>query len=356
MANPTLKGHKLLVLNPFPTPASSFDPLKETFPDLAIQHVAVDFHEGDAHAKVSDEEWSNVTILMTGSALPKIEKAPKLQVVQLQSAGSNHVHEKPLYKETDVTFCTANGVHGPQIAEWVIATFLAHQHHIPAYLETQKQARWARQAEMPDDAVGKRIGILGYGAIGRQTARVAQAMGMDVHAYTLHPKDTPEARRDATYVPEGLGDPEGLLPRKWFSGTTKEDLHAFLGSDLDLLVIAVPLTPVTRHLIGEEEFAILGKKRTFVSNIARGPVIKTDDLVEALNSGTIRGAALDVTDPEPLTDGHPLWSAKNVIITPHISGMSSKLAERVLGVLRQNLTNLSQGADLVNRVNRKEGY
>lgn len=179
---------------------------------------------------------------------------------------------------------------------------------------------------------------------------------MDVHAYTLHPKNTPEERRDETYTPPGLGDVEGNFPSKWFSGGSKEDLHNFLGSDLDLLVIAVPLTPKTTHLIGREEFEVMSKRKTFVSNIARGPVVKTDDIIEALNSETIRGAALDVTDPEPLPDGHALFDAKNVIITPHVSGGSTKYGERVVGILRQNLTRLSQGKEFVNRVNRKEGY
>ena len=181
-------------------------------------------------------------------------------------------------------------------------------------------------------------------------------MGMDVHAYTLHPKETPEARRDKTYTPEGTGDVEGVLPSKWFSGSSKEDLHRFIGSDLDLLVISLPLTPKTTHLIGKEEFEVMSKKKTFVSNIARGPVIKTDDLIEALNNETIRGAALDVTDPEPLPDGHALWSAKNVIITPHISGGSTAMEERIFGILGTNLKRLSEGKEPINKVNRKDGY
>lgn len=179
---------------------------------------------------------------------------------------------------------------------------------------------------------------------------------MDVHAYTLHAKDTPEARRDDAYTPPGLGDPEGIFPSKWFSGGSREQVHEFLASDLDLLVISVPLTKKTTHLIGREEFEILSKKKTFVSNIARGQIIKTDDLIEALNNEVIRGAALDVTDPEPLPDGHPLWRAKNLIITPHVSGGSAAYGERVLQILNKNLTNLSQGRELVNKVSRKDGY
>jgi phosphoglycerate dehydrogenase-like enzyme len=199
-------------------------------------------------------------------------------------------------------------------------------------------------------------GILGYGSIGRQLARVSKAMGMDVHAYTLHPKNTPESRRDNSWAPPGTGDPEGLLPSKWFSGGTTEELHEFLASDLDILVICLPLTEKTKHLLSAPEFKVLSAKKTFVSNIGRGPIVNTDDLIEALDQGLIRGAALDVTDPEPLPDGHKLWSAKNVIITPHVSGSSTAYTQRVLSILEYNLGRLSEGKELTNKVNKKEGY
>jgi phosphoglycerate dehydrogenase-like enzyme len=182
-------------------------------------------------------------------------------------------------------------------------------------------------------------------------------LGLDVHAYTLHPRKTPESRRDNSYSPPGLGDPEGEFPSKWFSGDSKEDIHAFLDSGLDILVISTPLTEKTKGLISKPEFEILGKKRTFVINIARGPIVNTDDLIEALNSETIAGAALDVTDPEPLPEEHPLWRAKNVTITPHISGNSSLYFARVLDIFSLNLERLSEGRnDFINKVNRREGY
>ncbi|KJK73877.1 hypothetical protein H634G_10827 [Metarhizium anisopliae BRIP 53293] len=205
----------------------------------------------------------------------------------------------------------------PQLSEWVVVSYLALQHRFPTYWQQQSQGRWDKLEDVPDDSVGRRIGILGYGSIGRQTGRVAKALGMDVHAYTLHPRPTPESRRDKGYTPDGLGDPDGTLPSKWFSGSSTQELHNFLGSGLDLLVIATPLTEATRGLIAEAEFEILAKNKTFVSNIARGPVVNTDVLIRSLNNDSIRGAALDVTDPEPLPEGHPLWTAKNVIITPH---------------------------------------
>jgi len=184
-------------------------------------------------------------------------------------------------------------------------------------------------------------------------------MGMSVHAYTLHPRLTPESRHDNSWAPAGLGDPEGTFPSKWYSGSSTSDLHTFLKSGLDLLVIATPLTDNTKQLIAKPEFEALasaGKGRTIISNIARGPVVHTNDLIEALDKGLIRGAALDVTDPEPLPDGHALFSAKNVIITPHVSGASTKYNERALAILKVNLERFSEGKELANRIHKKRGY
>lgn len=181
-------------------------------------------------------------------------------------------------------------------------------------------------------------------------------MGMDVHAYTLHEKKTPESKKDDGYSPPGLGDPDGIYPSKWFYGGSTAELHDFLGSDLDLLVVALPLTPATTGLLSTPEFEVLSKKKTFLSNIARGPIVSTDNLIEALDKELIRGAALDVTDPEPLPDGHPLWSAKNAIVTPHISGASTSYFDRVWDIVKLNLQRLSEGSELLNKVNRREGY
>lgn len=179
---------------------------------------------------------------------------------------------------------------------------------------------------------------------------------MNVHAYTLHSKQTPESRRSPSTLPEGLGDPEGTIPSKWFSGKTQPELHEFLASDIDLLVIALPLTTKTTHLIGRAEFQVLSKNKTFVSNIARGAIIKTDHIIEALNSGWISGAALDVQDPEPLPEDHPLWDAPNLILTPHISGNSTVSSTRVLKIFEHNLQRLSKGEKLVNVIDREENY
>jgi phosphoglycerate dehydrogenase-like enzyme len=178
---------------------------------------------------------------------------------------------------------------------------------------------------------------------------------MDVHACVLHPRTTPDSRRSDAYAPAGLGDPDGALPSKWFSASTAQEFQQFL-QNLDLLVIAIPLTDKTHGLIARREFESLSRRRTFVSNVSRGAVIVAEDLNYALDHDLIRGAAIDVTDPEPLPHEASLWKAKNLLITPHISGDSSAYGRRVFEVLKHNLIQLSEGKTLTNQVSRIEGY
>ncbi|ORY68563.1 D-isomer specific 2-hydroxyacid dehydrogenase [Pseudomassariella vexata] len=351
----SLEGHLLLIITPTPPPSEYVERLEVNHPGLKVVHQPQDPWKDLSVAE--DVDWKKVTILLTGRVLPTIKQAPRLQYVQLQSAGANMILDLPIFKDTDIVFCSASGVHGPQISEWVICTFLAAQHHIPRYLEQQKDGLWKRDNfEQVQDSVGLRVGILGYGSIGRQVARVAKAMGMDVVAYTNRPRPTPESRQDHSYVVPGMGDPEGLLPSKWYSGTDQASRTEFLTSGLDLLVLAVPLTKYTKDLISGPQLKLLSEKKTFISNIGRGPVLNTDALIEALENGWIRGAALDVTDPEPLPQDHPLWHTKNVIITPHVSGSSISYTQRVLAILELNVNKLSEGKDLLNEVDKKLGY
>lgn len=199
---------------------------------------------------------------------------------------------------------------------------------------------------------------------------------MTIYAYTASPRDAPESRRDNGYrVPGTEGDVEGTLPEKWFSGTSKSDLHNFLSQDLDYLVIAVPLTAGTTKLIGKEELEILARSNCFLLNISRGQIIDQPALIESLNLGLqsqgkgewtdeskkghskgIRGAALDVTDPEPLPEGHELWALENCWVTPHVSAVNPMYWPRAMGVLEENLRKEKEGTGYVNRVDRVKGY
>ena len=227
----------------------------------------------------------------------------------------------------------------------------------------------ARILNSLQDKAEQRLAVLGYGSIGRQVARVGKAMGMDVIAYTASPRTTPESKHDTGFIVPGTGDPDGSIPSAWYSGLDKESLHNFLKQDIDLLLISVPLTKETTHFIAEPELKILGKRNAFISNISRGQIIKQSDLLTALKKykdndpldggdggGGIRGAALDVTDPEPLPEDDPLWDAPNCIITPHISGLGSAYVDRSFQVLEVNLDRRENGEKLINVVDRKKGY
>jgi phosphoglycerate dehydrogenase-like enzyme len=194
----------------------------------------------------------------------------------------------------------------------------------------------------------------------RTAARIAKAMGMDVIAYTASPRPTPESKKDTGYIVPGTGDVDGLIPSAWYSGLDKASLHNFLNQNIDILLIAVPLTAQTKHFLGAEELAILGKTNAFIINIARGAILVQDELIKALKKkpeeGGLRGAALDVTDPEPLPADSELWDMENVAVTPHVSGLGTMYANRTFEILERNVGALERGEKLINVVDKKKGY
>jgi phosphoglycerate dehydrogenase-like enzyme len=184
-------------------------------------------------------------------------------------------------------------------------------------------------------------------------------MGAEVIAYTATPKNSQEQRRDHSFVVPGTGDPEGKNPMAWFSGLAKGDLHVFLRQKLDWVVVCVPLTKETRHFLDEEALEIVsegGSRPVMISNVARGAVIEQDALIKALKDGRVSGAALDVTDPEPLPKESELWDLENVVITPHVSGFDEASLPRSFEILGINLERREKGERLMNVVSRERGY
>lgn len=371
MSNP--QKLNLLITLPFPRPDALIEKLQKSNPNLDIT-----FHQLETlSSAIPAELFSKIHVLFTlMAALPAPIKsaAPDLRLVHFYMAGIDSQINTELYTSTSIPLTTSSGVHGPTIAEWVMLTALVQSRRYNSMYEMQKARQWGK-LPAPEgktgvegnvesqktfmtvrDMVGQRFGILGYGSIGRQVGRLARAMGMSVVAYTVSPRQSPESKRDAGYVVPGTGDPEGDIPEAWYSGADRESLHRFLGADLDYLLISVPLTPDTTQLLGAQEFKILGKRNAFVVNISRGEVLAQDALIAALKDETLRGAALDVADPEPLPKDSPLWDAPNTTITPHMSGLSRAYTERSMDILRLNIENLQQGKSLINEVNRKRGY
>ncbi|KAI4178564.1 MAG: hypothetical protein LQ346_007401 [Caloplaca aetnensis] len=389
------KPEHLLVILPFDPPTAIFDRIRRRHP-----HIKITFHQlhftdtpWKARSQVPPEIFHDATLLVTLSALPPSPRdCPKLELIHFTSAGTNHIANSPIYTDTTIPLTTSSGIHGPQIAEWVLMTMLASSHHYALLHKWQNRHEWGQNTHgvgllrSLHDKVGQRLGVLGYGSIGRQVGRVAKAMGMDVLAYTAGPRNTPESKKDHGFIVPGTGDSEGEYPSAWYSGTDKEDLHHFLSQDIDHLLISVPLTKQTTHLLGKEEFDILSKRNAFITNISRGPIIVQPALIAALRAYDnhckadlsygdasfkvapeadmkadtsipgLRGAALDVTDPEPLPPDDPLWDAPNCIITPHISGLGSAYVDRSFQVLEVNLERREKGEKLINVVDRSKGY
>ncbi|KJX93238.1 2-hydroxyacid dehydrogenase like protein [Zymoseptoria brevis] len=362
MGGGEIKDH-LLCLLPFPEPTAILSALRSRFPDLEITYVDVSSSPEISASEIPPHLWSRTTLLCTITTFPaSVASVPNLDLVHLISAGANQIFPQPIWTDSQVTITTSSGIHGPQIAEWVVMTGLVASHGYRELYELQKRRVWGDENgeyRKVSDRVGKRVGILGYGSIGRQVGRVAKAMGMEVLAYTAGEKDTEEKKRDQGWVVPGTGDREGKIPLSWWSGLDKASLHTFLKQDLDWLVICVPLTPQTLHFLGADELRILGdggKKPAYVTNIARGPILQTEALIEAIKKGWVSGAALDVTDPEPLPEGSELWGMKEVILTPHVSGSGEAYVGRTFEVLGENLERRTKGKRLINVVERGRGY
>ncbi|KAL9599695.1 MAG: hypothetical protein Q9219_003683 [cf. Caloplaca sp. 3 TL-2023] len=389
------KPEHLLVILPFSAPTAIFDRIRRNHPYIKITFHQLHFTDTPwkARDQVPPEIFHDATLLITLSALPPSpEDCPKLELIHFTSAGTNHIANSPIYTDTQIPLTTSSGIHGPQIAEWVLMTMMASSHYYSLLHKWQQERQWTRSPEElgllrnVNDKVGQRLGVLGYGSIGRQVGRVARAMGMDVIAYTARPRDSPESKKDHGFIVPGTGDPDGEYPSAWYSGTGKKDLHNFLARDIDHLLISVPLTKQTMHLLGRREFEILSRRNAFITNISRGPIIDQPALIAALRAydehvssraafadGSfavapeaetkadmsvpgLRGAALDVADPEPLPPGDPLWEAPNCIVTPHVSGLGSAYVDRCFRVFEVNLGRREEGGRLVNVVDRGRGY
>ncbi|CAK7230479.1 hypothetical protein SCUCBS95973_007588 [Sporothrix curviconia] len=352
MADPAPPREVLLITIPFDAYPDSYDHLKTLQPGLEVIHYNAGAGDEDS---IPAADWARATVHLTHSLFAASRaQCPHLKWVYLYSGGINQALHAPLLHDRGIHWTRNSGVHAPQIAEWAVGMLLAHFRQLPRLLQWQQEGVWlASEYRTRGDLLGKTVAFLGYGAIARHTARIVKACGMRVLAYTLHEKKTAAQRVSTTFTPANTGDAAGELPEAWYHG----DLDTFLDTvptKIDVLVLALPSTDKTRGSIGRAQFDKL--RGCYVINVARGDIVKTDELVAALNDGTLLGAALDVTDPEPLPEGHPLWTARNTIVTPHISGVSDEYMPRTIEILDENLRRLHSGRELINQVQRDNGY
>lgn len=255
-----------------------------------------------------------------------------IEWVQLPSAGIEEWFDAGvIQRHPKVRFTSATGAFAATVAEHAVTLLLAGVRDLPEHLraDTWRQSELARRV---GTLRGSTVVIVGAGGIGRAMIPMLAAFGAHVIA----------VNRSGCPVPGAVQ----TFP--------VSDLHD-VWSKADHVVVGAPATPATKHLIGAGEFAQL-KPTSWVINIARGSLIDTDALVDALRHGVIGGAALDVTDPEPLPDGHALWSLPNVIITPHDSNPPQHRLTAFADRVRDNVARFAAGNELIASVDPVAGY
>lgn len=268
------------------------------------------------------------------------EEMTKLKFIQISSAGYTQLTGKG-FEKRDVLAANALGVFDVPIAEWNMAMMVNLARDMRGLVRNQETQVWDRSPRFQKEIRGSVVGIWGYGGIGRETARLAKSMGMIVHVLSRGPL----RRRDGVYRVAGTGDPEGNLPDRVFMMQERE---SFL-KGLDFLILAIPQTASTEGVVGEQELRML-KPDAFLLNPARGPLVREDMLIKALQEGWIAGAALDTHYYYPMPPDHPLWKMPHVILTPHISGSSGspRFLERVSDIFLENAGRFLRQEPLLN--------
>ncbi len=278
-----------------------------------------------------------------------LRRAPALRWVQLLSAGADHALGGGL-RGAPISITNASGVHSVPIAEYTLASMLAWGHRLHLTMRAQSKHEWSRRAvfmNSVEELRGRTLGVVGYGSIGRETARLAAAFGMKVLAL----KRDPAERRDPGWSPAGIGDPEGSIPQRWFGPEQRRELL----SASDFVTVTLPLTDVTRKFIGAVEIAAM-KPHAYIVNIGRGAVIDEAALTQALKDKKIGGAGLDVFEREPLPAESALWDVENAILTPHISGDYRGYMDAACELFADNLRRFTAGNPLLNLVDPALGY
>ncbi len=292
--------------------------------------LAPNFPELSIHAVTKEEEIGNfiekMDILLTIRISDHlIKKASKLKWIQALTTGVDYIINLPSLRK-EVLITSARGIHGPQMSEMAFLLMLALNRDFPQIIRNQDQRVWER---WPGKLLyQKKVGILGIGVIGEEIARKCKAFGMTVFGIDI-------VKRKVDAVDYFCG-PEELLQ---------------VIQEVDYFIIVAPNTPQTQKLVGAKVFSSM-KLTAFLISIGRGEIVDEEALIHALKTGQIAGAALDTFWIEPLPKGHPLWEIKNVIITPHVGGLSDTYVEQVLPIFEENLRRFLQGErrNLINPV------
>lgn len=306
-----------------------------------------------AAAEIPPDVWDEVNVLFTGSVLPDREMAPNLRWVQVISAGVDSFLDNALFEDREVILTTASGIHAVTMAEYALAMMLAFAHHLPLMFKRQAAHDWPKNREKFKlfEAVSLReatLGIVGYGSIGRELARLARAFGMEVLAIK---RDAMSPASKDEYALAGTGDPDGSMAHRLYPPQALKSMC----KECDYVVLLMPRTPETEGMFDADVIAAM-KPGAVLINLGRGGIVDEEALLNALESGALGGAAFDVFATEPLPDDSPLWDAPNFIISPHIAGSMPNYYSKAADVFVQNLERFLANQDLINVVRWERGY
>lgn len=318
--------------------------LRVAYPATIPADLLSDFPEGIELIPVSDKMDHDVEIdvwIPDPYSKRAMRAWPHLRGVKLVLSLMAGTEWIPGTVGPHVTICNARGAHNVSTAEWTIAAILAMLRYFPLYFDIQKSQVWKRRIEasqhyaaitgdtrpfhpdvMQEELTGKTVLLVGHGAIGKEIERKLAAFDVKLIRVARRARSEPEVH--------AVSELDELLPQA------------------GIVVLILPFTPESKGLIGRRQLSLM-RQGTLVVNAARGSIVDTDALVEALESRRIR-AAIDVTDPEPLPEGHPLWSCPNLLITPHVAGSTPQFAPRALRVAADELRRYMKGEPLSNVV------
>lgn len=267
----------------------------------------------------------------------QLTAATKLRWVH-STAAAVHQLMIPELRASEIVVTNARDVHGPVVAEHAVALLFALAKRLPSAMRYQQQRIWAQtqlwhESPPPRELAGATLVVVGLGSIGRGVAKSAKALGMHVVGVREHPA---KGRGEADEV-HAFNKLDELLPRA------------------DYVVIAAPLTEVTRNLFNAERLEKM-RREAYLVNVARGPIVEEAALARALAKKQIAGAALDVFTSEPLASDSPFWGLDNALITPHSASLTEKMWERHYSLIQENLKRYLSGKPLINVVDKRKGY
>ncbi len=289
------------------------------------------------------EAMREAEVLFGASVPDDLSASPRLRWVQVSWAGVEHVMNHPIM-QGEVKLTNASGTHAIPIAEHVLGMMLSFTRKLRLMDRWQSRHYWPEKYEESDPAelYGKTVAIAGLGNIGQRTAQVCHPLGMRLLG--------------AKASLEGGGRPLRPEVSVLFARLYPREALTEMVAEADFVVLAVPLTPASRGMLGERELRAM-KSTAVLINIARGGLVDEQALIRALREGWIAGAGLDVFTQEPLPKDSPLWSMENVLITPHIAGGDSEAVnQRVVDLFCENLARFAASRPLLNLVDRGRGY